>query len=115
MNWYLETGSGLHSTREEKNYAGMKPAGLEESPVVLKAMRTIETGDPEEALLFIPKAQEDDFRNRFRHIMEMKDNEVNNVPAGRAYVAAVIEFIIYVHHISTPSQLRQDTWSIEKI
>jgi hypothetical protein len=47
--------------------------------------------------------------------MEMKDNEVNNVPAGRAYVAAVIEFIIYVHHISTPSQLRQDTWSIEKI
>lgn len=109
FNWYLETVSRLHNACLDKNSSGMKPAGLEGSPVVLKAMSAIETGDPTEALWFIPKAQEDDFRNRFRHVMEMKDFDVNNVPAGRAYVAAFIEFIIYAHRISMPSPLEEDT------
>jgi hypothetical protein len=101
INWYFETVSRLHRAGEGLLYTNVNLAGLEKSPVVLKAMKAIETGDVEGVLRFIPNAMEDDFRHSFHHIMEKKDYDVNDVAAGREYVAAFIEFIGYVHLIST--------------
>jgi hypothetical protein len=33
--------------------------------------------------------------------MDKKNYDVNNVAAGRAYVSAFIDFIVYVHNLTT--------------
>jgi len=99
INWYFETVKRLHRAGEKTLYACLKPAGLNESPVIPKAERPMETGNSEEQIGFIPKTMEDDFRHRFYHVMENKNYDVNNIAAGRAYVSALTDFIIYLHHI----------------
>jgi glutaredoxin len=97
IDWYLETVNRLHKLGENRQYACIKTAGLDESPVILIAEKAIETGDAKEAIRFIPKACEDDFRYRFQHVLDKKNYDVNNLSAGRAFVTAFIDFIVYLH------------------
>jgi hypothetical protein len=101
FDWYFETVNRLHRAGEGTLYTCMNLAGLDERSVVPKVKRVIETGEAEEIIGFIPKTQEHDFRHRFRHVMEKKNYDVNNVVDGRAYVAAFTDFIVYLHHIYT--------------
>jgi hypothetical protein len=101
INWYFETVKRLHRTGETTLYAGLKPAGLDESPVIPKAERAIETGNSEELIGFISNTMDDDFKHRFYYVMEKKNYDVDNVADGRAYVSAFTDFIIYLHHIYT--------------
>jgi hypothetical protein len=114
INWYFETAKRLHRDGERTLYACMKPAGLDVSPVIPNAERAFKTGNSEELTGIIPKTMEDDFRHRFYHVMEKKNYDVNNVADGRAYVAAFIDFIVYLHHICTSIQEKQVTRNIEK-
>jgi hypothetical protein len=100
IGWYFETVSRLHCAGERALFTCMKNAGPDESTVILKAERAIETGDEKEIAEFVPKNYEDDFRHRFRDVMEKKNYAMNNVTAGRVYVAAFIDFIRYLHHTS---------------
>jgi Family of unknown function (DUF6448) len=101
INWYLETVKRLHRAGERALYTCMNPDGPDESPVILKVNGAIETGEAEEIIGFIPKTQEHDFRHRFHHLIEKKNYDVNNVAAGREYVAEFIDFILYLHHLCT--------------
>jgi hypothetical protein len=77
----------------------MKPAGLSEGPVVPRAEKAIETEDPKESIGFILKTVEDDLTHRFHHVMAKKRYDVNDVAAGREYVAAFIGWVVYSHHL----------------
>jgi hypothetical protein len=77
----------------------MKPAGLDEGPVVPRAEKAIETGDAKEAIGFIVKIVEDDLMHRFRHVMEKKKYDVNDIAAGREFVEAFIKWVVYSHHL----------------
>ena len=99
IDWYLETVNRLHKLGENRQYTGIKTAGLDESPVILIAEKAIETGDAKEAIRFIPKACEDDFRYHFHQVLDKKNYDVNNVSAGRAFVKAFTDFIVYLHDV----------------
>jgi len=103
VNWYFETVKRLHRAGERTLYACLKPAGLDESPVIPNAERAIETGNSEELIGFIPKTQEHDFRHRFHSLIEKKNYDVNDVAAGREYVEEFIDFIIYLYYFGTSS------------
>ena len=103
INWYFETVKRLHRAGERTLYACMKPAGLDENPIIQKVKRAIETGEAEELIGFIPKTQEHDFRHRFHRLSGKKNYDVNSIAAGREYVAEFIDFIIYLHHFCTSS------------
>jgi hypothetical protein len=100
-DWFFETAIRLHRAGEGAPYTGLKPAGLDEGPVVPRTEKAIETGDANEAIRFILHAVEEDLTHRFNDVMAKKTYEVNDVAAGRAYVAAFIGWVVYTHHLYT--------------
>jgi len=98
-DWFFETAIRLHRAGEGAPYTGLKPAGLSEGPVVPKAEKAIETGDPKETIGFILKTVEDDLTHRFHHVMEKKKYDVDDVAAGREFIEAFIGWVVYSHHL----------------
>jgi hypothetical protein len=98
-DWFFENTIRLHRAGEGAPYTGMKPAGLSEGPVVPRAEKAIETGDPKESIGFILKTVEDDLTHRFHHVMEKKKYDVNDVAAGREFIEAFIGWVVYSHHL----------------
>jgi hypothetical protein len=98
-DWFFETAIRLHRAGEGAPYTGMKPAGLSEGPVVPRAEKAIGTGDPKETIDFILKTVEDDLRDRFHHLMEKKEYDINDVAAGREFIEGYIGWVVYSHHL----------------
>ena len=98
-DWFFETAIRLHRAGEGAPYTGIKPAGLDEGPVVPKAEQAIETEDPTEVIQFICHTIEDDLRHRFDKAIQTRKYNPNNVKAGRAYVQAYLNFVVYAHHL----------------
>ena len=97
--WFFETVVRLHREGEGAPYTGLKPAGLDEGPIVPRAEKAIARGNPEEAISFILHVVEEDLHQRFNLVMEKARFDVNDVAAGRAYVQAYIGFVVYAHHL----------------
>ena len=98
-DWFFETVVRLHRAGEGAPYTGLKPAGLDEGPVVPRAEKAIARGNPEEVISFMLHVVEEDLQQRFKTVMEKARYDVNNVAAGRAYVQAFIGFVVYAHHM----------------
>lgn len=98
-DWFFETAIRLHRAGEGAPYMGMKPAGLDEGPVVPRAEKAIQTEDPHEVIQFILHTIEEDLKNRFRHVLHTKKYDVDDLKAGRAYIQAYINFVVYSHHL----------------
>jgi hypothetical protein len=100
-DWFFETAIRLHRAGEGAPFTGLKPAGLDEGPVVPRAEKAIETGDAEEAIGFVLHTVEKELQQRFRQVMVKKKYNENDVGAGREYVHAFINFVVYSHHLYT--------------
>ncbi|MCX6701139.1 MAG: DUF6448 family protein [Methanomicrobiales archaeon] len=101
LDGYFKTVSRLHRSGERVLYTCIKPDDLNESQIVPKVERAIEIGDVEEIIGAIPPTREGYLRQRLRNVIDKKNYDVNNVAAGRAYVSAFIDFIVYVHNLTT--------------
>ncbi len=97
--WFFETVVRLHREGEGAPYTGVKPAGLDEGPVVPKAEKAIEEGDASEVVDFLSHVVKDELQKRLRHAMHLKDYDANDVDAAREYVEAMLEFILYSHKL----------------
>ena len=100
-DWVLETAVRLHRAGEGAPYMGIKPAGLDEGPVVPKAEKAIDIGDPKEVIHFINHTIEEELQRRFKLVYSKKNYDENDVAAGREYVHAFIGFVVYSHHLFT--------------
>lgn len=98
-DWFFETAIRLHRAGEGASYTGLKPAGLDEGPVVPRAEKAIETGDVKEAIGFMLHTVEEELQHRFKHVIAKKKYNENDVAAGREYVHAFINFVVYSHHL----------------
>jgi len=99
--WFFETAVRLHREGEGAPYTGLKPAGLDWGPVVPRAEKAIEKGNPKEAVDFIVHTVEKELQKRFKHAMAKKKYDVNDVDAAREYVRANLGFVLYSHHLYT--------------
>jgi len=99
--WFFETAVRLHREGEGAPYTGLKPAGLDWGPVVPRAEKAIEKGDPKEVIDFILHNVEEELQKRFKHAMAKKKYDVNDVDAAREYVHAMLGFVLYSHHLYT--------------
>ena len=97
--WFFETTVRLHRAGEGAPYTGLKPAGLDWGPAVPRAEKAIETGDATDAIGFILHTIEEDLQQRFKRVMSWKNYDVDDVKAGREFVQAYIEFVVYSHHL----------------
>lgn len=100
-DWFFETAIRLHRAGEGASFTGLKPAGLDEGPVVPRAEKAIETGDAKKTIDFVLHTVEEELQHRFKHVIAKKKYDENDVAAGREYVNAFINFVVYSHHLYT--------------
>lgn len=95
--YFFETVVRVHRAGEGAPYTGLKPAGLDHGPVVGVAERAIETGSPEELVARLTERVEEEVRERFRHVMELKAGANGDLAANRAYVEAMLDLQVWSH------------------
>jgi hypothetical protein len=95
--WFYETAVRLHREGEGAPYTGLKPAGLDWGPVVPRAEKAIEKGDLKEVISYLSHVLEEELTTRFKHILETKKHDVNDVKAAREYVQAELGFVLFSH------------------
>ena len=94
---FFETVVRVHRAGEGAPYTGLKPAGLDEGPVIPVAERAIETGTPNDLVALLTARVEDEVRKRFAHVMELKQDVDGDIDANRAYVAAMLDLQVWSH------------------
>ena len=96
--WFFETVVRLHRAGEGAPYAGLKPAGLNAGPVIPKAEKALETGDCGKVSSMLSAAVKEEVERRFGDAMSKKSYDADDVGAARAYVDAMLDFLLYSHH-----------------
>ncbi len=93
--YFFETLVRVHRAGEGAPFTGLKPAGQIEPPVAA-ADQAIATGSVDELARRVAQAAASGVRERFARVIETKKHAGDSVDAGRAYVAAYVEFVHYV-------------------
>lgn len=89
---FLETLVRLHRMGEGVGFTGIQPTGTEIDPVVVAADLALETGDDRHVTALAPTDRRAELHRRFEIALGKKKFEVNDVPAGRDYVAAYVNY-----------------------
>lgn len=98
--WFYETTVRLHRAGEGEGFTGLKPAGLSEGPVVPRADKDIvKSSKTSEAVEYTLYTIKDELMRRYHDVISKKKYDVNNVKAGRDYIEAYINFVVYTHHL----------------
>jgi len=97
--WFFEIAVRLHRAGEGEPYTGLKPAGLDEGPVIPRAEEAIEKGDASEVIEFLSHNVEEEVQKRVNHALSLKSHDENDVDAAREYVNAMLEFMLYSHKL----------------
>jgi hypothetical protein len=94
---FFETVVRVHRAGEGAPYTGLKPAGLDHGPVIPVAEGAIETGSPDRLVELLTARVEEEVRERFDHVMELKVRADGDLDANRAYVAATLDLQVWSH------------------
>jgi len=98
-NWFFETAVRLHRVGEGEPYTGLKPAGLDEGPVIPRAERAIEDGDTAGLIAFLTGAVEEEIGKRFARIRATRSYDSDDVAAARNYVEAMLDLLVYANKL----------------
>lgn len=91
----------IHRAGEGAGFEGLKESGAPIDEKVAAADRSVAIGSLEPLAGLIPAEQMPEVQRRFADVLALKDYDVDDVPAGRAYIAAYVRFFKYVegeHH-----------------
>ena len=95
---FFETLVRIHRAAEGAPYTGLKPAG-EVEPVVVAADNVIKSGSVDGLAKEISSLVNSGIHQRFERLMQAKKHMDENVPSGRQYVEAYVEFVHYVERL----------------
>lgn len=97
---FFETLVRVHRAGEGEPFTGLKPAGTID-PGFVAADKAVEEGSVTELSADIAKSVQEGLRKRFADVIEKKKHADDTVEAGRAYVAAYVEYAHYVEALHT--------------
>lgn len=89
---FLETLVRLHRAGEGEPYTGIEPAGVPIDDAVAAADLCVATGSMAPLEGLFPEDDLDELRRRFDRVLATKDFDVDDVAAGRAFIAAYVAF-----------------------
>ena len=92
---FLETMVRIHRMGEGVGFTGIQPAGTRIDPVVGAADEAIALGSDVDLLTMVPQARRAELDERFQGALAAKDFDVDDVAAGRRYLAAYVTFFKY--------------------
>jgi hypothetical protein len=97
--YFFETVVRLHRAGEGAPYTGLKPAGLDEGPVIPVAEKAIETGSPDALIKTLTDTLCQEVQHRFEHMMHLRDHAPDDVARAREYVEAMLGLQVYAHQL----------------
>lgn len=101
--YFFETLVRVHRASENAPYTGLKPAGRDLGPAIPAADTAIVDGSVEPLVRLLSSGLETGLRERFERVLKARKNMSHDVEAGRAYVAAYVEFVHYVEAVHEAS------------
>lgn len=100
--YFLETLVRIHRAGEGEGFTGLKPADTLLDPKVVAADAAIESGDLTPLTALVPAQDVAELTRRFAAAQALRDFDVNHLEAGRAYIAAYVDFFKFAegeeHH-----------------
>ena len=97
--YFFETVVRVHRAGEGAPYTGLKPAGLDEGPVIPIAERAIESGSPDALVEVLTDTLREEVRHRFDLMMRLRGHSPDDVAAARQYVEATLGLEVYSHQL----------------
>lgn len=91
--YFLETLVRIHRAGEGEGFDGLKPAGTVLDPRVVAADAAIEAGDLAPLAGLVPSEDVAELSRRFDRAMALRQFDVDDVAAGRVYLAAYVDFV----------------------
>jgi len=92
---FLETLVRIHRLGEGVGFTGIQPVGTRIDPVVTAADEAIAQGSDSDLLPMVPHERRAELDTRFHTAVAIKDFDVDDVAAGRRYLAAYVSFFKY--------------------
>ena len=96
---FFETLVRVHRAGEGMAFTGLKPAG-EVDPGIAAADKALQHGSAKELAHHMAREVEEQITRRFAEVSEKAKQADQSVEAGRAYVAAYVDFIHYVEALA---------------
>ena len=100
--YFLENLVRIHRAGEGASYDGIKPTGTVLGPEVLAADEAMAAGNLKPLMALIPADKHAPLQRRFDKARDLQQFDVNDLAAGRAYIAAYVSFYKYAegeeHH-----------------
>jgi hypothetical protein len=93
--YFFETLVRVHRAGEGAPYTGLKPAGSGVDPGVALADKAIDSGEITRLTQAFAHHMEAGLKERFARVAAARNFRLGDAEAGRAYVAAYVEFIHY--------------------
>jgi len=90
--YFFDTLVRIHRNGEGVGFTGVKPAGTPVDERILAADRAIEAGNLTPLAGKVPVEKKHELHLLFDKVMALKDFDINDVRAGREYVAAYVSF-----------------------
>jgi hypothetical protein len=91
--------SRIHRAGEGAPYTGLKPAGRDLGPAIPAVDKAVESGDADALLKLLTGTVQDNIRKHFKHLMEKKKYDKDDVDAGREFVATYVVFVHFAERI----------------
>jgi hypothetical protein len=98
-NYFFETLVRVHRAGEGEPYTGLKPAGTPVEPGIALADKALAVDSAEELVQQLTAEVAAGIRQRFSEARASRKHGDDSVAAGRAYVAAYVEFIHFVERV----------------
>jgi len=92
---FLETLVRLHRLAEGVGFTGIQAGGVPLEPVIVEADRALDTGDLTPVLRLVPAERRDELSRRFLRAISKRAFPVDDVEAGRDFVAAYVDYFKY--------------------
>ena len=103
--YFFETLVRVHRAGEGAPFTGLKPAGTELGPVIEEADKALESGSADKLIKLVTDQAASGIRRRFAEAKEKKAHAEHDVEAGRAFVAAYVEYVHYVEGLHKAAQI----------
>ncbi len=97
--YFFETVVRVHRMGEGAPYTGLKPAGLDEGPVIPVAEKAIESGSPEELIKILSEMLREEVTHRLHHVKHLKEHAHKSVDDAREYVETMLGLQVWSHAV----------------
>lgn len=102
--YFIEILVRLHRASEGEPFTGVKPAGTVLEPGIRESDEALAKGSAESLAADLGTKTGQVVREKFRRVLEAKKHAKESVGAGRRFVAAYVDFLHTVEHLSVLSQ-----------